>query len=99
LLFAGVGGGLAIALTYVPMLYLAQIFVGAWLGDIILGEKAGIGTQLGHLALGLLIVHGVTLVPYLGVLVSVVVMAWGVGAFLVAIFQRSRSVAVIPAAA
>jgi cytoskeletal protein CcmA (bactofilin family) len=99
LLFAGVGGALAIALAYVPMLYLAQIFVGGWLGDIILGEKAGIGAQLGHLALGLLIVHGVALVPFLGVLASGVVMAWGAGALLLALYHRSRSIAAVPAAA
>ncbi len=99
LLFAGVGAGLAIALAYVPMMYLAQVFVGAWLGNIILGEKAGIGAQLGHVALGLLIIHGVEMVPFLGVLASGVILAWGSGAFLMAIYRRSRAVAVVPAAA
>ncbi len=69
-LIVGVGGGLAIALAYVPMMYLAQIFVAAWLGETILGEQAGIGAHLGQLALGLLIVHGVMLVPILGGLAS-----------------------------
>jgi cytoskeletal protein CcmA (bactofilin family) len=99
LLFAGVGAGLAIALAYMPMMYLAQIFVGAWLGEMILGDKAGIGAQLGRLALGLLILHAVMQVPYLGVLASIIVIAWGVGALLLAIYRRSRSVAVVPAAA
>ncbi|MGO9640763.1 MAG: zf-HC2 domain-containing protein [Candidatus Acidiferrales bacterium] len=94
LLFAGVGGGLAIALAYVPVMYLAQIFVGAWLGDTILGGKAGIGAQLGRLALGLLILHAVRLVPFLGFLVWVAVLIWGSGAILLALYQRSRSVSV-----
>jgi hypothetical protein len=99
LLFVGVGGGLAIAMAFVPMIYLAQIFVGACLGEMILGNKAGIGAQLGRLALGLLIVHGLMLVPVLGFLVGVAVLLWGVGALLLALYRRSRSVAVVPAAA
>jgi cytoskeletal protein CcmA (bactofilin family) len=98
LLFAGVSAGLAIALAYMPMMYLAQIFVGAWLGEMILGDKAGIGAQLGRLALGLLILHAVMQVPFLGVLALIIVMAWGVGALLLAVYQRSRSIAVVPTA-
>lgn len=98
LVLVGVGGGIAIALAYAPMMYLAQIFVGAWLGDTILGRKAGIGAQLGRLALGLLILHGIRLVPFLGFLVWVAVLIWGAGAILLALYQRSRSVSVATAA-
>ena len=39
LLFVGVGAGIAGVLGYAPILYVAQVFVGAWLGNQDLGEK------------------------------------------------------------
>src|SRR5882757_5331523 len=40
LVFVGVGAGIAGALLYAPILYLAQVFVGTWMGNKILGEAS-----------------------------------------------------------
>ena len=50
----------------------------------------GTGAQFGRLALGLLIIDVVRLVPFLGALVSAVVVMWGIGAILLAVHNQSR---------
>jgi hypothetical protein len=100
LLCVGVGAGFAFVAVYFPISYLAQMFVGAWLGEKILPSTApGIGGQLGRLALGLLIIHALGLVPIVGVLVSAVVLMWGIGAILLAIYEQSRRAPVAAVAA
>jgi len=52
LIFAGVGAGMAGVLGYAPILYIAQIFVGAWLGNKLLGESWNVTSAvIGRLAL------------------------------------------------
>ena len=91
LMFVGVTAGLAGALLYAPILYLAQIFVGAWLGNKILGEAAmNTGAVIGRLALGLLILHVAGLIPVLGGLMWLGVLLWGTGAVLMGFYRMSR---------
>jgi cytoskeletal protein CcmA (bactofilin family) len=91
LLFVGVGAGVAGAAVYAPVLYLAQVFVGAWLGNKILGEPASnTGTVIGRMALGLLILHAIGLIPVLGGLMWAVVLLWGTGAVLMGIYRVCR---------
>jgi len=91
LLFVGVGAGVATAAVYAPVMYLAQVFVGAWLGNKILGEVSGnTGAAIGHMALGLLILHVAGLIPVLGGLMWAVVLLWGTGAVLLGIYRVSR---------
>jgi hypothetical protein len=100
LVLTGVGAGLAAAAIYFPVAYLAQIFVGSWLGETIMPiETPSTGTQMGRLALGLLIIELVGLVPILGFLTWAVVYQLGIGAGLMAIYRQSRRPAVIAAAA
>ncbi|MGB6429463.1 MAG: zf-HC2 domain-containing protein [Candidatus Acidiferrales bacterium] len=95
----GVGAGLAAAVLYFPIAYSAQIFVAAWLGETIMpAATPGNGSQFGRFALGLLIIDAVRLVPFLGGLVGLAVVMWGIGAILLAIHDQSRR-PVVPAVA
>jgi len=55
----GLGVGISALLLWVIAIYSAQVFVGSWLGERILGEGVGVGAALGRLALGLLILRAV----------------------------------------
>ncbi|MGB6198843.1 MAG: zf-HC2 domain-containing protein [Candidatus Acidiferrales bacterium] len=91
ILLVGVGAGFAAVAFYLPIAYLAQIFVGAWLGETIMRIMVpSIGAQLGRLALGLLIIYVVRAVPILGAFEWLAVLLWGTGAILVAIYEQSR---------
>ena len=100
LVFAGVGAGLAAAVLYFPIAYLAQIFVGAWLGDKMMPTGAATtGARWGRLALGLLVIYAVGVVPILGGLEWFAVVLWGTGAVLLAIYEQSRRPAAVAAVA
>jgi len=91
LLFVGVGAGVAGMMAYAPILYVAQVFVGAWLGNRIRGESPdNTGAVIGRMALGLLILRVVELVPVLGGLVWLAVLLWGTGAVLLGFYRMSR---------
>jgi cytoskeletal protein CcmA (bactofilin family) len=97
LMFVGVGAGVAGVLAYAPILYIAQIFVGAWLGNIILGEASdSTGSVMGRIAVGLLIVHAAGVIPFLGGLVLLTVGLWGAGAVLLGFYQMSRAEEIVP---
>jgi hypothetical protein len=87
----GIGVGITALFLYVIALYAAQVFVGSWLGDKILGESHGIASTIGRLALGLAIIHAVKLVPYLHVFVAAVVVVWGMGAMALAVYKNLRA--------
>jgi cytoskeletal protein CcmA (bactofilin family) len=92
LLFFGVGAGVAGILAYAPILYVAQVFVGTWLGNKILGEPPAVTSAVaGRMAVGLLILHVARLVPFLGALVGFVVLLWGTGAVLLGFYRMSRA--------
>jgi hypothetical protein len=92
LILVGVGAGVAGVLAYAPILYLAQIFVGAWLGNKILGEASSTtGVVIGRIALGLVILHVLGLVPILGGLIWLTVGLWGTGAVLLSFYRMSRA--------
>jgi cytoskeletal protein CcmA (bactofilin family) len=101
LLLIGVGAGVAGVMAYAPILYVAQVFVGAWIGNRVLGEPpAGSTTSavVSRLALGLLILRAVGLIPVLGALVWFAVFLWGAGAVLLGFYRMSRAeTAAVPA--
>jgi cytoskeletal protein CcmA (bactofilin family) len=86
----GIPVGIAALFIYAIAIYSAQVFVGAWLGERILGAGVGFGPTLGRLALGLAIIRVVRLIPYLGVLVASVVVIWGLGALVLTIHRYMR---------
>jgi len=91
LIFVGVGAGVASVLGYAPILYIAQVFVGAWLGNKVLRETSNVTSAvIGRIALGLFILHIVGLIPILGPLVWLTVLLWGTGAVLMGFYRMSR---------
>jgi hypothetical protein len=95
LVLVGVGAGVAAAAIYLPLAYLAQIFVGSWLGEQIMPiETPSAGAHFGRLALGLLIIYAVGMIPFVGVLSWAVVFQWGIGATLLAVHTLARRPAV-----
>jgi cytoskeletal protein CcmA (bactofilin family) len=91
--FTIVGIGLAACamLLYVVAVYSTQVFVGSWLGEKLLGDGIGMGPAVGRLALGLAILRGLWMLPYIGVLVRLLVIVWGLGALALAIHKRARA--------
>jgi cytoskeletal protein CcmA (bactofilin family) len=94
----GIPVGITALFLYVIALYSTQVFVGAWLGEKILGAAVGFGPTLGRLALGLAVIRIVRLIPYLGALVVAVVVVWGLGALILTLYRYMRP-QFVPAAA
>jgi hypothetical protein len=91
LLIVGVGAGAAGVMAYAPILYVAQVFVGTWLGNKIMGEAAAVtGAVIGRMAVGLLILRVAGFIPVLGGLVGLAVLLWGTGAVLLGFYRMSR---------
>jgi cytoskeletal protein CcmA (bactofilin family) len=86
----GIGLGVACFLLYLIGLYSGQCFVGAWLGEKILGAGIGTSAVIGRLALGLLVIRILRLIPYAGGLILLLVTIWGFGALIVALYRTAR---------
>lgn len=103
LTFVGLGVGITTFILWLIAVYAAQVFVASWLGDILLGSAIGTGALLGRLALGLAIIQGLEMVPYhIGAIVHFVVLCWGLGAIVMAIFgylRRATTAAPVPVVA
>jgi hypothetical protein len=69
-------------------IYGAQVIVGRWLGEKILGAQAGMGPVLGRLALGLVILRVLSMLPFVGGWVMLLVIIWGLGGVVLAINRR-----------
>ncbi|HEV2520823.1 MAG TPA: hypothetical protein VGT24_00465 [Candidatus Acidoferrales bacterium] len=92
LLFVGVGAGVAGVMALAPALYAAQVFVGTWLGNKILGEAPNVTSAvIGRMTLGLLILYVARLIPVLGGLTWLVVLLWGTGAVLMGFYRMARA--------
>lgn len=90
LLCLGLAGGVVVLLLFAPALYSAQVFVGTWLGEQLLGPSTSTGNVLGRLALGLLVVRVVWLIPYLGWIIWLAVHLWGMGALALTLYKTAR---------
>ncbi|MCL4523737.1 MAG: polymer-forming cytoskeletal protein, partial [Acidobacteria bacterium] len=86
----GIAVGVLSVLVWVAMLYAAQVFVGAFLGQKMLGPADSTGAVLGRLAVGLLVIRVATMLPYVGIFVWLVVAVFGFGVVTLAIVKRSR---------
>jgi len=74
-------------------LYLAQIPVGLFIGRLIIGRFRGVegkAIMVGALALGLLILKLLGLIPYVGIVISIAVAIFGLGA-VVALERKRRA--------
>ena len=86
----GLGVGITSFMLWLITIYAAQVFVGAWLGEKILGTGAGAGAALGRLALGLVILRVLGMLPFLGGWISFAVVVWGMGAVALAVYKHLR---------
>jgi len=89
----GIPVSLMLLAVYLAAIYLAKVWVGAFLGWILL-KPAGATTRdwLLGLLVGLLILTIVGFIPYLGVLVRLGVVCLGLGAFAGQLYRASRPV-------
>ena len=87
----GLPASLMLLMVYLASIYLAKIWVGAFLGRALL-KSAGetMSDWLLRLLVGLLILTVVRFVPYLGGLVHFGVICLGLGAFAWQLYRRSR---------
>ncbi len=86
----GLAVGIGSLLLWCIALYSAQVFVGAWLGEALMGPAARAGVLIGRLAIGLLVLRILTALPYIGDLLELFVIFWGMGALAVALYKRTR---------
>jgi cytoskeletal protein CcmA (bactofilin family) len=86
----GLGVGISALMLWLIAIYAAQVFVGAWLGEKILGAGVGAGAALGRLALGLVILRALSMLPFLGHWISFAVVIWGMGALALAAYKHMR---------
>ena len=92
----GLGVGISTVLLYLIAIYSAQVFVGSWIGEKILGSGVGLGAALGRLALGLAIVRAIEIVPVAGNIWIPIMWIWGLGAL---VMTAHRLIRPAPAAA
>jgi cytoskeletal protein CcmA (bactofilin family) len=86
----GLGVGISTIFLYAIAIYAAQVFIGSWLGEKLLGYSAGIGAAVGRLALGLAILRALRMIPYMGPLVGLIITIWGLGALVLAAYDHMR---------
>ncbi len=86
----GLGVGIATLLLYAIAVYASTIFVSGFIGEAILGPGIGTGAAIGRLALGLLILHVLRNLPYVGGWILFIAMFWGFGAMVMAIYRRLK---------
>lgn len=90
LTIVGLGVGISTLFLYIIAVYAAQVFVGSWFGEKLLGYTAGVGPALGRLALGLAIVRALRMIPYAGWWAGLIITIWGLGALVLAAYSWTR---------
>ena len=86
----GLGIGISAVLLYAIAIYSAQVFVGSWLGEKLLGAGVGVGLAVGRLAIGLAVLRALRMIPYAGPLVGAIMVMWGMGALVLALHKKMR---------
>ena len=94
----GLGLGIPAFLLWLFLIFFAQIFAAAWLGEAMLGASSGTWPMAGRLALGLFLLRLATLIPFVGVWVRFVACVLGMGALALAIYRRLQHPAAPPQA-
>ena len=90
LTLVGIPLGLTALFLFAAGVYGGQVFVGSWLGKEVLGPPTGQGQALGQLALGLGLIFVAGEIPYVGTIVSWVVVFWGFGALILSLVDRRQ---------
>jgi cytoskeletal protein CcmA (bactofilin family) len=86
----GLAVGITSLLAWCLAIYSAQVFVGVFLGQKILGPTASTGAMIGRLAVGLLIIRVAGMLPYAGEFAWLAVIIFGMGLVTLAILKRAR---------
>lgn len=86
----GLAVGIASILAWCVAMYSSQIFVGALLGEKLMGAAGTTGALVGRLAVGLLIIRVALMLPYAGSFAELIVVVFGLGLITLAILKRSR---------
>jgi cytoskeletal protein CcmA (bactofilin family) len=85
----GLGVGISTIMVWLIAMYGAQVIVGRWVGEKILGAgEPGMGAALGRMALGLLILRVISMLPYVGGWAMFLVVVWGIGGMVLAVNRR-----------
>ena len=72
-----------VGLAYAIALYIAKFYVSIWLGNVILGRGGRTDVSpIPSMLLGLTIVYLVTAIPFVGTLVGIVIIFFGLGALM-----------------
>jgi len=95
----GLGIGISALLLYLIALYAAQLFVGSWLGEQLLGYTVGIGPAVARLAIGLALLRVLRMIPFVGPIAGFIIIIWGLGALVLAAYGRMHSQSSSPVAA
>lgn len=106
LTLVGFGVGLVSLVLWTILLYVAQVFVGGALGEMLLGKATNKAGAFGRLAAGLAIIRILSALRYVflpggwsWLLLWIVIASWGLGAIAVAIYEQLRWKPTPPAAA
>ncbi|MBZ5694261.1 MAG: hypothetical protein LAN36_02745 [Acidobacteriia bacterium] len=86
----GLGIGIAGLLLWAIAVYSAQVITASWLGEKLLGAGVGVGGAIGRLALGLGVQQVLMTLPYVRWMAFFAIIAWGLGALVLAIYKRMR---------
>jgi cytoskeletal protein CcmA (bactofilin family) len=108
----GLSVGLTTLMLYVISIYASKLFVATWLGRMLLGKggyagfyaSAGKATwktseAVGQMALGLVVIYGLRMIPYVGFWVALAVTFWGLGALGITLYGKIGRRGVVEAVA
>lgn len=87
----GLGLGIPAFLLWIFLIFFAQIFTAAWLGEVMLGASSGTWPMAGRLALGLFVLRLATLIPYVGLWLRFVACVMGMGALTLVVYRRLQT--------
>lgn len=89
--------GIVSAVLWLILLYIAQVYVGGSIGEMLLGPASTRGAQFGRLAAGLAVLRVASALRYIllpgagpWLLFWLIVASWGIGAVTLAIYERAR---------
>ena len=84
--------GVSTLFLWYASLYFAQIIVGTAVGQWILGKTNETWPLIGRMAVGVVLLRVCMAIPYLGSLIKLAVIVWGLGAISLALYRRLQPV-------
>lgn len=84
--------GISTFFVWFASLYVAQIVVGAVVGQWLMGRTSELWPLIGRMAVGLILVRLCTTIPHVGGWVKFVAILWGIGAISLAVYRRFQPI-------